>query len=74
MDLHQPKAPNDKQFREAMRKIKAELRAAESKWSNYRMGRYAPEPATLTDVGAALERAQHAAFDAKDLFALKIGE
>jgi hypothetical protein len=64
--------PNQKQFREAMQTIKQELRAAESAWSNLQMGRFAPDPATPTDVYAALERAQHAAFDAKNMFAVEV--
>lgn len=64
--------PNQKQFREAMRAIKREIRAAEAAYSNLQMGSYAPEPAKPTDVYAALERAQHAAFDAKNLFAPEV--
>lgn len=58
----------DKQFREAVRAVKKELRAAEAAWSDLRMGPYGSGK-TIVDVYAALERTQHAAFDAKHLVA-----
>jgi hypothetical protein len=65
------KVPTDKEFREALRVVRREMRSAQNAWDNFRMGPVG-DGSKLTDVYAALERAQHAAFDTKELFSLEL--
>lgn len=60
----------DEEFHAAVRAVRRELRDAEEAWVDIRMTKAGiGKGATMHDVYAGLERAWHAAFDAKELVA-----
>ncbi len=66
------KPVTDRQVREAARAIRGEVTAALAAWDAARLAAARQQRPDLAAVYAAFERAQQAAFDAKDLFALEI--
>ena len=61
--------PTDREFRERLTAVRRELRAASDAWTNLRLGALG-DGSKLSDVYAAAERAQHEAFELKQLFTL----